>query len=568
MVRKSTLLIGEMLVANGLITQEDLEVALNEKKKSGGFLGAILIRLGLVSETDLLPLLSGQLGIEYVRIKELKVDPKVIRKVPARFACHYKLMPVRMEKGILTIAMTDPLDVHTIDDLKLLLRCEVNPVLGGEKDILDGINRYYGIGAETIERIIDETKRTEKLNVEKVAVDDIRELAEDASIIKFVNQILLEAWRDRATDIHIEPYEDELRVRYRIDGVLYDATIPPTIKDFESAIVSRIKIMSSLDIAERRLPQDGRIKIKVRDEEVDLRVSILPTPHGESVDIRLLSTRMLYSLEELGLSKNDLRTLESMIRVPHGIIFVTGPTGSGKTTTLYACLNKINDKDRKIITIEDPIEYMLKGITQIQTHPKIDLTFARGLRSMLRHDPDIMMVGEVRDLETAEITIRVALTGHLVFSTLHTNDAAGGVTRLLDIGIEPYLIASSVICFIAQRLVRLICPQCKREAKPTKQFLEEIKPLVDPSTVKIFEGAGCEACKYTGYKGRTGIYEILVVNDEIRELILRRASTSEIKEKAVAGKMNTLRQDGWDKVLKGRTTISEVMRVTQLEEAG
>ena len=257
-----------------------------------------------------------------------------------------------------------------------------------------------------------------------------------------------------------------------------------------------------------------------------------------------------------------------MIKVPHGIIFVTGPTGSGKTTTLYACLNKINDKDRKIITIEDPIEYMLKGITQIQTQPKIDLTFARGLRSMLRHDPDIMMVGEVRDLETAEITIRVALTGHLVFSTLHTNDAAGGVTRLLDIGIEPYLIASSVICFIAQRLVRLICPQCKREAKPTKQFLEEIKPLVDPSTVKIFEGAGCEACKYTGYKGRTGIYEILVVNDEIRELMLRRASTSEIKEKAVAGQMNTLRQDGWDKVLKGLTTISEVMRVTQLEEAG
>lgn len=566
MERKSTLLIGEILVAKDLITQEDLEVALNEQKKSGGFLGAILIRLGMVSEEQLLPVLSEQLGIEYVRIKDLKVDPKAIKKVPAKFACHYELMPVRMGKGILTIAMTDPLDVHTIDDLKLLLGCEVNPVLGGEKDILDGINRYYGIGAETIERIMDETKRPEELDVEKVAPEDIRELAEDASIIKFVNQILLEAWRDRATDIHIEPYEDELRVRYRIDGVLYDAAIPPTIKHFQYAIVSRIKIMASLDIAERRLPQDGRIKIKVGQDEVDLRVSILPTPHGESVDIRLLSTRMLYSLKELGLSKDDLRTLDSMIKIPHGIIFVTGPTGSGKTTTLYACLNKINDKDKKILTIEDPIEYMLKGITQIQIHPKIDLTFARGLRSMLRHDPDIMMVGEVRDLETAEITIRVALTGHLVFSTLHTNDAAGGVTRLLDIGIEPYLISSSVICFIAQRLVRLICPNCKREAKPTIEFLEEMKQQVDPSTAKIYEGAGCEACKYTGHKGRTGIYEILVVNDEVRELILRRASTNEIKEKAIAGGMKTLRKDGWDKVLKGLTTISEVMRVTQLEE--
>ncbi len=567
MERKSTLLIGEMLVEKGLITQEELEAGLREQKKTEEFLGAVLTRLGVVREEELFPVLSKQLGMEYVKIKEIKVDPKVIKKVPARFACHYKLMPIRMEKGVLTVVMTDPLDLHTMDDLKLLLGCQINPVLGGERDILDGINRYYGIGAETIERIIDETKRPEELSLERVAPEDIRELAEDASIIKFVNQILLEAWRDRATDIHIEPYEDELRVRYRIDGVLYDASIPPTIKHFQSAIVSRIKIMASLDIAERRLPQDGRIKIKIGEDEGDLRVSILPTPHGESVDIRLLSTSMLYSLKELGLSEANLKTLDTMIRRPHGIIFVTGPTGSGKTTTLYACLNKINDKEKKILTIEDPIEYMLKGITQIQIQSKIDLTFARGLRSMLRHDPDIMMVGEVRDFETAEITIRVALTGHLVFSTLHTNDAAGGVTRLLDIGIEPYLISSSVICFIAQRLVRLICTQCKKEARPTEEFLEEVKSMVDLSTVKLYEGKGCEACKYTGYKGRTGIYETLVVNDEIRELIVRRASANEIKEKAVAGGMETLRQDGWNRVLKGLTTISEVMRATQLEEA-
>ena len=455
--------------------------------------------------------------------------------------------------------------MHTLDDVKLLLNLQIRPVLAGEKDILEAIKRYYGVGAETIEQMIDENGLKERKKVS--AAEDIEDATVDASIIKFVNQILLQAYRDRATDVHIEPYEDELKVRYRIDGLLYDATVPVAIKHFQSAIVSRIKIMASLNIAEKRLPQDGRIKVKVGENELDLRVSILPTPHGESVVIRILSSSMLYSLSGLGLSTADLKILDSLIKKPHGIIFVTGPTGSGKTTTLYSCLSKINTPDKKIITIEDPIEYQISGITQIQVHPKIGLSFAQGLRSMLRHDPDIMMVGEVRDYETAEITIRVALTGHLVFSTLHTNDAAGAVTRLLDMGIEPFLVSSSVECFVAQRLVRLICPKCKNKVTPRKEIMKDFGAVdVDISQVTFYEGKGCEFCKFTGYKGRTGIYEFLVVNDQIREMILQRTSSNLIKKKAIELGMRTLRHDGWDKVKKGLTTISEVIRVTQQEE--
>jgi type II secretory ATPase GspE/PulE/Tfp pilus assembly ATPase PilB-like protein len=391
----------------------------------------------------------------------------------------------------------------------------------------------------------------------------MEDLVEDASIIKFVNQIFVQAVKDRVTDIHIEPYEDELKLRYRIDGMLHDIPVPAGIKYFQAAIVSRIKIMANLDIAEKRLPQDGRIKIRVAAEELDLRVSILPTQYGESVDIRLLSGNMLYSLENLGLFPSDLDILEGLIKKPHGIIFVTGPTGSGKTTTLYACLSKINTKDKKIITIEDPIEYQLKGVTQIQVHPRIGLSFAAGLRSMLRHDPDIMMVGEVRDFETAEITIRVALTGHLVFSTLHTNDAAGGVTRLLDMGVEPFLAASSVECFIAQRLVRIVCPKCRIEKKPDKEALKEFGVGNSGSKVVVYEGKGCEACKFTGYKGRTAIYEFLPMNEDIRDLVLRRASSDQIKNKALELGMHTLRMDGWEKIKKGLTTVNEVIRVTK-----
>ncbi len=558
-------LLGEMLVERGIITAEQLELGLREHLKSNEFLGATLIKLGFVSEEQILPVLSRKLNIDYVHIQSLTLDPEIIKKVPAKFAYHYKLIPIKIEGNALIVAVTDPLDVNVLDDVKLLLGVAVKPVLAGEKDILEAIKKYYGVGAETIEQMIDENGLKEKKEVS--STEDIQDAAVDASIIKFVNQILLQAYRDRATDIHIESYEDEVKVRYRIDGILYNADVPATIKHFHSAIISRIKIMANLNIAEKRLPQDGRIKVKVGENELDLRVSILPTQYHESVVIRILSPSMLYSLAELGLSPGHLKILENSIKKPHGIIFVTGPTGSGKTTTLYACLSKINTADKKIITIEDPIEYQLRGVTQIQVHPKIGLTFAQGLRSMLRHDPDVMMVGEVRDYETAEITIRVALTGHLVFSTLHTNDAAGAVTRLLDMGVEPFLVSSSVECFIAQRLVRLICPKCKNLVKPKEEIIKEFALAdTDISRINFYEGKGCEFCKFTGYKGRTGIYEFLVINDEMRAMVLQRTSSNLIKKKATQLGMCTLRQDGWDKIKKGLTTVSEVIRVTQQEE--
>ncbi|MDP2939567.1 MAG: ATPase, T2SS/T4P/T4SS family [Candidatus Omnitrophota bacterium] len=561
--------LGDMLIGKGIISKEELETALKEQKKTGDFLSIALIKLGFATEEEIWPILSEQLEIDYVKLKEIKIDHEAIKKVPAKLVYHYKLMPIKLTEDTLTIAVNNPLDIHVLDEVGLLVGMKIKAVLAGEKDILEAIRKYYGVGAETIEQIIDSEGVNERALPK---TEDIEDLATDASIGKFVNQILLEAYKDRATDIHIEPYEDELRVRYRIDGILYDAKVPPTIKHFQSAINSRIKIMAGLNIAEKRLPQDGRIKVKVGDVDLDLRVSFLPTPFGESVVIRLLSSAILYSLEDLGLSQGDLKILDSLIKKPHGIIFVTGPTGSGKTTTLYACLSKINKTENKILTIEDPIEYQLLGITQIQVYPRIGLTFAQGLRSMLRHDPDIMMVGEVRDFETAEITIRVALTGHLVFSTLHTNDAATAITRLLDMGIEPYLVSSSVECFIAQRLVRLICPECKFQVPVKEQLFKEeiLKEFdladVDLSKLEIFEGKGCEACKFTGYKGRTGIYEFLVVNDAIREMVLQRLPANQIKKKAVSLGMRTLRQDGWQEVTKGITTVSEVIRVTQQEE--
>ena len=466
-----------------------------------------------------------------------QIKSEILEKVPAKFACHYKIMPVKFEGNTLTIAIEDPLDIDTLDNISLFLGFKVEPVPASFSDISEAIKKHYGLGAETIEEIMGSGELDKDLLAQKSRTENIDEMAQDASMVKFVNQMLAQAVKDNATDIHIEPYEDEIKIRYRVDGMLYDVPISQDIAYFKLAIVSRIKIMSNLDIAERRLPQDGRIKIKAGGQEMDLRVSILPTQFGESVDIRILSGPMFYSLENLGLAPSDLAILEKLIKKPHGIIFVTGPTGSGKTTTLYACLSKINNKDRKIITIEDPIEYQIKGVTQIQVHPKIGLSFAAGLRSMLRHDPDIMMVGEVRDFETAEITIRIALTGHLVFSTLHTNDAAGGVTRLLDMGIEPYLAASSVECFIAQRLVRIICHDCS--------------------------GKGCESCRFTGYKGRTAIYEFLVMDENIRDMVLNRASSDQIKKRALRSGMHTLRMDGLEKIKADLTTLDEVIRVTQ-----
>lgn len=569
MPTRDNLLIGQLLIDEGLITSAQLEIGLNEQKKTGDFICATLVKLGFSSEEKIFSVLSRQLSIPYVKIKDKTISPDTIEKVPAKFASHYKIMPLELKENCLQVAMTDPLDIHTLDDIRLLLGFEVKPVLASELEIREAIRKYYGVGADTLERIISQKPATEELKLETEKAQDIEEMAEDASIIKFVNQILSEAIKDRATDIHLEPFQEELRVRFRIDGILYDINIPETIKYFHPAIVSRIKVMSHLNIAERRLPQDGRLKIKINEEELDLRISILPTAFGESVHIRILSSKFFLELTSLGMLPEDLKIVEEVIKRPHGIIFVTGPTGAGKSTTLYAALARINSDAIKIITIEDPIEYQLRGVNQIQVIPQIGFTFAAALRNMLRHDPDVMMVGEVRDYETAEIAIRSALTGHLVFSTLHTNDAAGAVTRLLDMGIEPFLVSSSLECLIALRLVRLICPKCKTPVSPEikQEIIKQIKDMkLEPETSEFYEGKGCQECRFTGYHGRTGIYEILLVNETIREMMLERASSQQIKQKAISQGMRTLRQDGLQKALKGLTTYTEVVRVTQQEE--
>ncbi|MFA4843033.1 MAG: ATPase, T2SS/T4P/T4SS family, partial [Candidatus Omnitrophota bacterium] len=558
-----------MLIEEGVISPEQLEAGLREQKNTGSFICATLVKLGFAPEEKIFSVLSRHLGIPYIRLKGSVIEPEVIAKVPAKFASHYKIIPVESKGDYLLVAMVDPLDVRTLDDLRLLLGLEVKGALASEMEILEAIRKYYGVGAETIERLIAHKGADEELKMEGEAAQDIEAMAEEASIVKFVNQLFSEAIKSRATDIHIEPYQDELRARFRIDGVLYDINVPETVKYFHAAIVSRIKIMARLNIAERRLPQDGRIKIKIENRELDLRISTLPTAFGEAVHIRILSPQFFLELEKLGLLPQDLKIVENIIKKPHGIIFVSGPTGSGKSTTLYAALSRINSAAIKIITIEDPIEYQLRGINQLQVIPQIGFTFAAALRHMLRHDPDIMMVGEVRDYETAEIAIRAALTGHLVFSTLHTNDAAGAVTRLLDMGVEPFLVSSSLECLIAQRLVRLICQQCKTEiaGERRNEIIISMKDAeFDAQKTKFYEGKGCEACRFTGYRSRTAIYEILVLSDPVREMILNHASSQQIKQKAILQGMRTLRQDGLQKVLMGLTTLTEVVRVTQQEE--
>ncbi|MBI2884737.1 MAG: Flp pilus assembly complex ATPase component TadA, partial [Candidatus Omnitrophica bacterium] len=493
---RRTILFGALLVQRGLITPAQLEhaLAVQQEHEPPASLGQTLLKLGAITEDALTSALAEQAGMARVHLEDAVIPPEAMAKVPPTFASYYGVMPMAVSEGVLKVAVADPFDVQPLDELKLLLNCEIRPVLASRREIQEAVQRHYGVGALAVERLLDGgAPRAEQSSV----VEDLTAKSEDASVISFVNQLIRSAVRDRATDIHLEPFDQELRVRQRIDGVMYEVPTPAELFHLHQAVVSRIKVMARLDIAERRLPQDGRITVKLEEQELDLRVSILPTAFGESVEIRLLSNRMVLGLEELGLDPEHLEMLRQLIQRPHGIIFVTGPTGSGKTTTLYACLSRLNSPHRKILTIEDPVEYQMTGITQLQVHPKIGFSFSQGLRSMLRHDPDIMMVGEVRDPETAEITIRSALTGHLVFSTLHTNDAAGGVTRLLDMGIEPYLVASSVLCFIAQRLVRVVCAACA-EDRPAEPGLREEFGLTGPAPATLRHGSGCAACKGTG----------------------------------------------------------------------
>ncbi len=557
------MMLGEILVRNGAVTAAQVEEAL-KKREGRERIGQALVRLGYAREDDVLQALSEQTRVPLIDLSRVEIDTTLLNPATVKTVFQRKVLPIDRRDGALRVAVSDPLDLEVLDDLRLLLKSRVQPFLARPSDIERMIKKHYGVAADEVHRMVDAARAEVEVIRENGDREDDVALAEDAALIKFVNQIFVEAVRDRASDIHVEPMEDELRIRYRIDGVLHKVPIPPEIKRFQAAIVSRLKIMASLNIAEKRLPQDGRIKLSCLGKEIDVRVSVIPNVWGEGVCLRLLDrASMMLSLEELGMPPNVLSQFRALITEPHGIVLVTGPTGSGKTTTLYAALQKINNVEDKIITVEDPVEYQLAGIKQIQVNPRIGLTFGNGLRAILRHDPDIIMIGEIRDLETAEIAVQSALTGHLVFSTLHTNDAPSAVTRLLDMGVETFLVASTVEGLMAQRLVRRICDGCRQEFKAGPAELESGMP---PDIKTFWRGRGCEECRGTGYKGRQGVFELVVVDDAVREMILRREGANRLKKYAVENGMKTLREDGWDRVRSGVTTPEEVVRITKADK--
>jgi general secretion pathway protein E len=564
---KSHKLIGQVFLERGLIDEEELRTALNLQSESREKIGKLLVDLGYVSEKDCLGVVSEHLKIPSITGTEYPAVPVLEGVLTYRFMKQCKFVPVALENNVLSLAMTDPLDDATVDLVRQSTGFSVRVLLGAESEIMDVLEKFYGSAASTFGRIIEgiDEGNLDSLPDEIEDIEQLKDLASEAPVIRLVNLIMSKAIEGRASDIHIEPFEKDLKVRYRIDGILYDVESPP--KKLKAAVISRVKIMARMNIAESRLPQDGRIKLKVLGKDIDLRVSTLPTMYGESVVMRILdkSNSDLYDIRSLGFPEDSLHHLEALIRRPHGILLVTGPTGSGKTTTLYSALDTINLPDKKIITIEDPVEYQMDGINQIQVNAQIGLTFASGLRHIVRQDPDVIMVGEIRDLETAEIAIRAALTGHLVFSTLHTNDAPSAITRLIDMGSEDYLIASSLLGVLAQRLVRVICPHCRVEVFPVPEMLDEIgyRRGNGHEPHRFFEGRGCERCANTGFAGRIGIYELMLMNDDLRKLTVGKADSGQIRKKALESGMRTLRDDGWLKVRQGATTVAEVLRVTQ-----
>ena len=517
-----------------------------------------------VAEDVFIQKLATALGWPYLDLPKLTIEDEVRGKLSTKIAFQYFVLPVAINNGVLQIAASDPFDAAMMNAVRFDAKMPVSFALATRSEIEKALKKYYGVGAETL----DEMGEGESVDLDLAYDKEITEGDQEASVIKFVNQIIWEAFKDRATDIHFEPQEDELRIRNRIDGILHQIPLPPTLKRFQAAIISRIKVMSGMNISEKRLPQDGRINVRIKGEEIDIRVSTVPTVYGESVSLRLLTRGKIFlSLDKLGFSKMEEDAIRDIIIKPHGIFLVTGPTGSGKSTSLYAFLSAINSVSKRIITIEEPVEYELKGVNQIAVRSDIGLTFAMGLRHILRQDPNVVMVGEIRDSETADIAIRASLTGHLVFSTLHTNDAPSAFTRLTDMGIEPFLIASSVEAVQAQRLVRTICPHCKTEQKVDENYLRRIGfPEADIGVAKIWHGAGCEQCRGQGYQGRKGIYELLIVTEALRPLIMNRANATTIAQRAIEAGMRTLRTDGWKKVKEGTTTIEEILRVTQMEE--
>jgi general secretion pathway protein E len=555
----------DLMVERGKVDRAEVQKLL---PSNGGWssLKKKLIESHAIDERELCQVMSEVLDIPFVPFDQFPKEPLFLSGLSASFMRQGQFLPVEMSGGQLTVITHDPLDFYTFDAIRMATGLKVKPLIGMETEIAEALQQLYGVGETTMEKIIEDIDNIPEYQADaEEDIDHLRDLASEAPVIRLVNLIITKAIDLKASDIHFEPFETQFRIRYRVDGVLHDAEAPP--KRLQSAIISRVKIMAKMNIAERRLPQDGRIMVKVKGKEIDFRVSTVPTIHGESVVLRILDkTSIVLDIEKLGFPHDILADFDQCIQNPHGILLVTGPTGSGKTTTLYCALEKINSPDKKIVTVEDPVEYQLKGVNQIQVKPAIGLTFANSLRSIVRQDPDVILIGEIRDAETAEIAIHSALTGHLVFSTLHTNDAASAITRLIDMGIEDYLLTSTLIGILAQRLVRVTCPSCQEEFTCDDALLKQLGvPAEEASRIKMVKPRGCAECGFTGYRGRTGIFEFLRVTDEIRALILQRKDSQVLKELARQRGMRTLRQDGWLRVKEGVTTVQELLRVTQEE---
>ncbi len=552
-----------MLLRKGLLDAKQLEQA-RAAQADGVRLDQAAVQLGFLSEEAALRALAKEVGLEFVDLVDAEVDLTLLKDFPPRFVHRESLFPIRRDNGSLIVATSDPFNLYPLDELSAATGLNVVPVLASRNEIAKRIKNHLGVGSETIDGLMAQTDDRIELEQPIDADSELSEMAQEPSVVRLVNEILLEAIELRASDVHIETQQSGLRVRYRIDGVLQAQPMPPEIHRFQSAIISRLKIMSRLNIAERRLPQDGRIQLRTGGREVDIRVSVIPMIHGEGIVMRLLDKgAMEFKLGKLGMEPKLCAKFRELIQLPHGIILVTGPTGSGKSTTLYSALLEIKSDETKIITTEDPVEYQLDGINQIQVHTKIGLTFGTSLRSILRHDPDIILVGEIRDLETAENAIQASLTGHLVFSTLHTNDAAGAYTRLVDMGVEPFLVSSTVEAVMAQRLIRTLCKHCKQPYHPAADEVPSDFPRELLGSNPLYRAVGCRECRQVGYRGRVGLYELLITTEEIRHLSNERVSSWAIQESAVKNGMRTLREDGWVKVLDGRTTIDEILRVSK-----
>ena len=552
--------ITKLLLDRGLLKKEQLDEAMALNQAEGLRLDRAIIQLGYVSEKQLLEIMSEQLNLPLVSLAEKTIDPAALQALPPKIVYRKRLVPVSRQNGTLNVATSDAFDLNAFDDLRLITGLNVQPVLALRDDIEKVIKTQYGLGGDTLEEMVGDDV---EITTSGDSSEDLLEMAQEASVIKLVNEIILEAVNERASDIHVEPYEHQLSIRYRIDGVLQDASVPPQIHRFQAAIISRIKILANLNIAERRLPQDGRIKFQVGGRQIDVRVSVIPMLFGEGVVMRLLDkSNVLFTLQELGMDEETYGRFKGLIDRPHGIFLVTGPTGSGKTTTLYAALNAIVGPELKVLTVEDPVEYHLQGVNQIPVDTHVGMTFEKGLRAILRHDPDVVMIGEIRDLETARAAIQASLTGHLVLSTLHTNDSASAPMRLIDMGVEPYLVASTLIGTMAQRLVRKICPKCSTSYQPKPAELPADFGL--KAGEKLARGEGCESCRKTGYRRRSGLYELLMMNDSIAKLINHGASAPDIVAAGRESGLRLLREDGWMKVRQGVTTVEEVLKCTAL----